>query len=457
MTRYSLIFLLASPLLLTLPSFAAAPVGSPVGFVEIRIPSHSSATVSVPFVPANPSIESVLADQLIASTNLSSCDRVLLWDSANNRYRTAAKLLLSPSSSETGSGSVWTEISVSTSGVETILGPVGSDFRIEPGAGFVLINRQDKVQTVRIAGQVITDSLRSIAIPAGASLVGFPYTTAKPAGETRLAESGNILTTNAFRMGEGAWVQSDTNGLWSESHPYSNPFSLSNTPVRIADLVFDHEKAILDIQVSDPTVKSIDLLTLDLAHSDVVSDWMCNWTIAATNINVANQTQVSWSDDLTVSSASFRGVRLYLVLQSGVPTDLGCDGVSSLARTFLRQAAPGSPRSTAVSTTPPLPTVVSSVAGVLDTTPNQTSGNQVNAKDGPRLVFVDIKRGDDSFTGFTPVVTAGHGPKKKISTGVRTVSPGGTVVVQDGQYTEDIDVAGKPVNIHIRGNVILRK
>ena len=310
----------------------AMAVAPPVGYVEIAIPPRSQAMVSMSFIPADPSLDAVLLGQLTASTNPAAADRVLVWDATNSRYRTAAKM--------TGSDGdpVWVEVVHSDADEETVVGPAGDDFRFEPGRAAILWNRQYHPQVIRLSGQVVLDAERSVPIPAGLTMAGLPYSTAIPLARSCLPEHVGISDTNAFRQGEGYWIGSARQDAWKEPRPYGNPFSLRDAPVSVSGVSFDGDRALVDIRVSDPKVKAVDVLILDLAPSSPVEDWI-GWTVAATGLAVDGSNTVRWCDDLVASAPAFRGVRLFLVLRADSAADADGDGVPDLRARFTGESA----------------------------------------------------------------------------------------------------------------------
>lgn len=451
-----------------IPNFGkrtAIPVAPPVGFVQIVIPPQSDAVVSIPFNPINPSLDIVLAGQLTGSTNLAGADRVLVWDPRSSVYRMAAKMILpiSPNDSSLRSGigddSVWFEIVNSDSGAETISGPVGDNFRIVPGAGFILCNRQNREQTVRLGGEVVLESIMSLPLPQGLTILGTPFTSAKDVNGTKWSKSCTALSTNMLTMGAGSWVSSQQPDSLNEPRPYPNPFSSSNASVRIANLILDETKAILDIRVADPSVRTLDILIRDLAPTDVVTDLTTGWTLAAFNIPASGKTELHWTDDLSASASasSFKGVRLYLVVRADSVADLDGDGTPDPRQSFC---PPPEPTHDIAGKTVPSPSSDPQIADPMPTPPLAKSPPTV-VTESPLskrtgIVYVDIRRGDDRFTGLLDAVTADDGPKKTISSGMKTLASGGTMVIRDGVYGENLRISGKPVRVRIQGKVTIR-
>ncbi len=59
--------------------------------------------------------------------------------------------------------------------------------------------------------------------------------------------------------------------------------------------------------------------------------------------------------------------------------------------------------------------------------------------------------GDDSQTVGRYVAV--DGPKRSIVAGIKAAGPGGTVVVHSGVYPEEVNLCGRNVSVHIRGDV----
>jgi hypothetical protein len=451
----------------------ATPVAPPVGFVEIVVPPHSDALVSVPFKPFDAAISCVLADQLTSSTNLANADRVLFWNSIESKYRMAAKLTstgasgLSSPRSKRGEDSDWFAVEVDDSGAERIVGPVGGEFRIAPGVGFVLVNRQSFPQRVFLSGEVIVESIQSTPIPDGFGLVAYPFTSAKEAGGTKLDCSGNICSTNAFRMGEGYWIKAQ-GGRWQESRPYPNPFSPS-APVRIEDLLLCDDKATLDIRVTDPSVMAVDILALDLAPADSVANW-AGWRVVGSKVDIGGRSEVAWSDDL--SASSLKGVRLYVAM-SAEATTAWLESVAGASRECppdTSSVGGGATRPAVLSGVVASTDVVGSGGVTFGLTNTTGTVPGVWRQAGRRsIVFVDIRSGNDAYSGLatrvlaqtggaglaTGSVVVVEGPKRTIRKGLETVGPEGTLVVQAGSYGENLNVAGRPIRVEIAGKVDL--
>lgn len=433
---------------------ASEPVAPPVGYVQISIPPQSSAICSLPFKQMSglSSLDDLLAGQLTASTNLSDADRFLLWG-ADSRYLTAAKLTLPGDVA----GGKWYLMRTDAAGVETIAGPVGNDVRIAPGYGFALCNRQPFEQIIRMGGELILQGVQSVQVPAGLGALAYPFTSAKPAGETRLSEAGKVLATNAFRMGEGYWVESASAGEWLENSPYGNPFSTSAT-VRIENLLLTGNNATLAIHV-EPGIGAVSVYTRDLAVTEIVTGWNSGWKLAAANVDTAGESDVSWTDDLSASSSSLKGVRLYLVTRAGSTLDLSGNGAAG------ERASVGLANRTAAGT--PLAANVADAGSAINANAAaDTSQGQGAPGDLPpnanapvnrgAIVFVDIVRGDDSRPGRSFVVTASDGPKKTIAAGQAALASGGTMIIRDGIYSEDLNISGKPISVRVQGKVTLR-
>jgi hypothetical protein len=448
------------------------PVAPTVGYVEIVIPAQSQAIVSTPFAPADSSLDAVLAGQLTASTNLTAGDCVLVWDATKSRYRTAAAL-------RTDDGNVvWVETDCSETNAEPIVGSAGDEFRLEPGRAVILWNRQDYTQTVRLAGQVVLDADRSVPVSEGLGLVALPYTTAKALADTRLAEFGRLSGADAFRQGEGYWVETDRRRNWQEPRPYANPFDASNAPVSIAEIVFDGDRPMIDIRIDDPTVKAVDVLVLDLDPGSVVREWT-GWRLVAAGLNPEGSTVVHWRDEPPHGSSFFKGVRLYLVLRADSTADANGDGIPDQRERFTDESGRRGGRAVKPSGSDPVsPLTVadrSSVAEVRTNTVDEVVASPVSL---PLVVYVDIKRGNDLFTGLVragqerldiesrsnavPVkavhsapVEPAHGPKRTIREGLRSVAPGGLLVIEEGRYGEHLNVQGKDVTVRIEGHVDL--
>ena len=72
------------------------------------------------------------------------------------------------------------------------------------------------------------------------------------------------------------------------------------------------------------------------------------------------------------------------------------------------------------------------------------------------IIYVDQKLGDDRLLGFSPTVGTVGGPKRTIAAGIRAaVAPADRLIVRSGAYGEDLDIAGKDINVYLAGKVDL--
>jgi hypothetical protein len=72
-----------------------------------------------------------------------------------------------------------------------------------------------------------------------------------------------------------------------------------------------------------------------------------------------------------------------------------------------------------------------------------------------RIIFVDQRAGKDTHSGRVAVCTAGDGPKKTIRAGLESVEPGGHLIIKEGSYGENLDIAGKDIHVEVDGYVDL--
>lgn len=422
-------------------------VSEPAGVCIVSVPAASEVLLSVPFDPFGSSLSDVLRGQLTAFTNGNS-DLIRFWDADSGIYRTYEKNV---------SGE-WIPIEVGTNVVPELSDPPD----IEPGQGFVVANRQDVPQQVMLAGRLVLDWTRAVRLPSGAALVGYPYSSAKPAAETAIGNAGGTITGNAFELAAGYWhlLTNAAESVWTEPRPYDWPFALKPT-ISIDAIVCDAEKgeATLRIAMAGGGTGTVDLLKRDIGPADRIGEWR-GWTLLAGGVPLEAGKPVVWTDRTLRTDPAFKGVRLYVAACSGAAADMDGNGVPD-----ARQWLCSSRGTTATNFT-------DDVGGDPVSNANSVSNESATSDsvaDYPFLsrrfmdvVFVSVLDGSDRYTGTAPALEfrtqaedAPIGPKRTIREGLRTVSAGGTLVITEGLYREDLNISGRRVNVVIRGDVSL--
>lgn len=84
-----------------------------------------------------------------------------------------------------------------------------------------------------------------------------------------------------------------------------------------------------------------------------------------------------------------------------------------------------------------------------------TNSEPVQAISVGRVIYVDQRVGNDSFSGRHSVAVSQDGPKKTIRAGLGEMAEGGIMVIRSGTYSENLDVVGRDVHVSIDGHVVL--
>ena len=72
-----------------------------------------------------------------------------------------------------------------------------------------------------------------------------------------------------------------------------------------------------------------------------------------------------------------------------------------------------------------------------------------------KIVYVDQMTGDDQNSGTAAVSSENDGPKKTVRSGLASATGGDIVVIREGNYGEDLNIAGRPQTVYIEGTVDL--
>jgi hypothetical protein len=133
-------------------------LSSPAGFVRVTVEPGESKAVSLPWCPWDDSVNAVLKYALRgASSNEATADRVLKFVPLLPGYEQAFR--------------------VEDRWVENWNSGKDSDLTIEPGDGFILINKSPtEPKCAFLAGEVVMDGELSLSLDPGMNLAAYPYT-----------------------------------------------------------------------------------------------------------------------------------------------------------------------------------------------------------------------------------------------------------------------------------------
>jgi hypothetical protein len=73
----------------------------------------------------------------------------------------------------------------------------------------------------------------------------------------------------------------------------------------------------------------------------------------------------------------------------------------------------------------------------------------------PRFIYVDQARGNDACSGRASLILGSDGPKKTVKSGLSAATAGDTLVIKEGNYGEDLNIAGRNMSVRIEGKVNL--
>lgn len=406
--------LFASSLHIPVNTYSQNLVSRPVGFVRVAVPSNAPVLASQPFR---------MLDQSNALTS-----RVLKWDSES--------------------------------------GYISSPATVETGDGFWLVNEPSTNQTIFLAGEVVLSPSNTALIHPGLNLVGYPYSGPVCLDETelwKLTNSVQILNAEAEEpspadpaMGKGYWVKSLSEEciVWTEIRPYENVFPASGFPDIEAVTTKDGSSVALSIACEGD--EALDVFYQDITPTNHFESAR-NWKLAETDLRANGQTAIEWTDSGESDREAPGKVvaRYYLVGRADI--DLNGNGIPDAREQFM-----GSAESKYL-TPDYFSSETSTVAfsWIISTNTDLMKGDGTNGLPHPqpvfgRIIYVDRNCGSDLFSGRAALVVSGDGPKKTIRSGVNAATqPGDMVVIRQGQYGENLNIAGRDVHVVIEGSVNL--
>ena len=350
------------------------------------------------------------------------------------------------------------------------MGYTSSTEAAEPGEGFWLINHESTNRDIFLAGEVVLTASNTAILYPGLNLVGYPYSGAVRLGETALgALTGRVEVLDTTSQppnasesvfGKGYWVKSlsDECIVWSEIRPYDDVFPSNQEPPAIlgVEVLPEGTGVVLSIAAAGNY--------LDVFYQDVTStsrfETTRGWKLAAQDVPVGGREILTWTDGGGGERVKANEVlgRYYLVARADVDAD--ADSVPDARARFVNDASPA--------IEPAWPSIQTESLAVADV----EESSRTNAESGVentgmtnseparairvgRVIYVDRNRGSDLFTGRAAQAVSGDGPKKTIRSGLKVAQRGDVMVIREGKYPEDLNIAGRDLNVRFEGRVDL--
>lgn len=186
---------------------------------------------------------------------------------------------------------------------------------------------------------------------------------------------------------------------------------------------------------------------MDLYYQDMNTnsfDPYTNWTLLAKELG-KDEKEITFLDKFPTD---LKG-RYYLVVKTGSLEKAGISSISSKENVSANNAPPSLNNNHNSHGNDPSPHADISQQDESKETP-------INIKDG-KIIYVDIKTGNDAYSGRSLVIKDNHGPKKTLKAGLDTVPEGGTLIIEGGIYHEDFDVSGRKMKLQINGDILLQR
>lgn len=487
-------------------------VSRPVGFVRVRVPANDKILVSIPFLPFDESVSSVLSGQPAGDTNAPGVQRVMKWDSEEGVYECAVKV---QGSGDGELDEVW---------LTDLESRVSSELTIIPGESFWIENESAREHNLYLWGHVVLDESISLQVEPGVNLIAYPFSTYRSVADATLLEQSDLADTlSAFAGGQYwtaafgengglQWVSSvdgstsgvpaflepgggyaycrnTTNALhWTEALPYADRFPTGGPPCVVSMTANDQGSEVsLCIACSGS-----DGETLDIMYQDAVAgERLCStsgWRLADKAISTAiaaDRTElmdaeesnsistISWTDaGFGRGRVNTVSVRYYLIGRADIDSDgdqipdaresfvygTDCDNADSDGDGMpdgweLRNGL--DPRSDDSN-------VDIDGDGRSNITEYERGTNPRSSREAAAVIYVDSRAGDDLYDGFTRTVVRDEsgavesGPKKTVKGAFQTSVPGDTVVVSHGVYGEGVSVP-RGVKLKFAGTVTFKR
>ncbi|MFH0908839.1 MAG: hypothetical protein V1929_08760 [bacterium] len=400
-------------------AFAENIVSRPAGFIRFDLSPKSQTLVSMPFDLFNPSLQGILSGQLMPD------DRVLTWDASRQVYVGAVK---------TVDGWVDEAAPMNPSGIT-----LSSD------DAFWIENNQPTGQIVYLFGRAVFEGQISVNFQPLLNVYGYPYSTA----------------FGDWALGQGYWFDNpQTQSVaWTLSRPYEDISSPNELPPRIQALDLVPGGVSLEIDTAGLQGSQGAILYQDLTPTGTL-DTTQGWLIAATDISVASD-NVDWTDAGAPDRPSPTEIfaRLYLVVRTdmdandnGIPDISEGGALGQIATLSVSSVGAGMQEAGYQSIEAVASENNQEMVGQSPASTNSTSPAFVVYYARP-VIYVDAASGSDHYSGKRPSRTSSDGPKKSIHAGLAAATEYDTVVIRGGSYGENLNIAGRSVDVRIEGNV----
>jgi len=203
------------------------------------------------------------------------------------------------------------------------------------------------------------------------------------------------------------------------------------------------------LQLARAGIQNLDVFCKEMSETGGLAT-ATGWKIAESDIPA---TQTEWVDSGSDERTSVNEVygRYYLVGNADI--DSNSNGIPDARETFCSLQS-SSLNGTGVMLSSSTADAAALSNAVIDTNvgtkalSSPVSGNMPGG-----IIYVDQRKGDDALSGCATVVVGSDGPKKTLKAGLDVAGPGNTMVINSGNYGENLNIAGRDISVVIAGNV----
>ena len=220
-----------------------------------------------------------------------------------------------------------------------------------------------------------------------------------------------------------------------EVRPYANEFPAEIGAPLISGLNVVEGKAV-KLKVICEGASLMDIYYQDYNSSNEFSA-VSGWKVLEKDLKVEGLKEFEW-EDTTITEETIG--RYYLA--GRVDLDLDKSGIPDIREKFLGLKKTDDTTNSSGNTNGIGQTSSTNILQITET-PALTG----------KIIYVDKKSGRDNLTGKSLVVVGIDGPKKTIKSGLNAIEKGGTVIIKDGVYNEDVNLSGRDVKVIIDGKV----
>ncbi|MCX6985947.1 MAG: chitobiase/beta-hexosaminidase C-terminal domain-containing protein, partial [Lentisphaerae bacterium] len=323
-----------------------------------------------------------LSGQLTGATVPENADRIKIWDSSVQGFKSA---FLADYTGDPNKDGKWFKDNANWE---------PSDIVLSPGIGFFIKNGQLTAQALFLSGRIPLDDSRILTLQPAMNLFSYPFPSKISLNSTNMKTGGakggldrtdspdlvitdspetehwlmdkpadpdngkwhdesEGISTLAIKTGAGYWYKrcGETSLQWSENRPYQNLFNASANAPSIADMVFNaaHDEVTFDIDCTGANGETLEIFFKDLDADDSLAT-ESGWSIAEQDIPTSGNTTVSWTDAgrtngghpyVNRSKINSIFMRIYIVSRQDIDSDN--DGVSNGREKFVYSTNPDNP------------------------------------------------------------------------------------------------------------------